>query len=275
MEKHVELARPAGRLRGMLHLPERAAFRPPWPAVALFHGFTGSRVEARFLFVSFSRLLALRGIASARFDFMGSGESDGEFQDKTVSGEIADAHAVLDWLARVRGVDRRRLFLLGLSAGGTVAGCLAGDRGSEVRGLVLWAPAGEMGERIREKDAALREARDEARRQAGASSAPAARDPMDYGGLRIGPRYITDAMEVQVLRRSAAYAGPVLVAYGTSDPVVPPEVSLGYGRLYGPRARLLPIPGAGHVFESIVWREELFRHSLAFIQGEARPGRRA
>ena len=263
MENYVELARPAGRMRGMLHLPQRRAFRPPWPAVALFHGFTGSRTEARFLFVSFSRLLARHGIASTRFDFMGSGESDGEFQDMTLSGEIADAGVILDWLGRVRGVDRRRIMLLGLSAGGTVAGCLAGDRRAQVRGLVLWAPAGEISERIRERAEALR--------QAAAPSGPSAPDPMDYGGLRVGQGYLTDAAQVQVLRRSSAYAGPVLVAFGTSDPVVPPEVARRYAELYGPRARLVPIQGAGHVFESAAWREELFRHSLEFIREVSRP----
>ncbi len=278
MERYVELRRPAGRLRGMLHLPERPAFRPPWPAVALFHGFTGSRMEARFLFVSFSRLLARQGIASARFDFMGSGESDGEFQDVTLSGEIADAGAVLDWLARVPGVDPRRLLLLGLSAGGTVAGCLAGDaavadagaggRGIQLRGLVLWSAAGEISERIRERAEALRE-RAASQGQGGPGGA-AHRDPLDYGGLRIGQNYLADAFEVRVLERSAAYPGPVLVAFGTSDQVVAPQVSLRYGELYGPRASLLPIQGAGHVFESAAWRGELFAATLEFILQQAR-----
>ncbi len=268
MEEYVELRRPSGRMRGMLHLPERPAFRPPWPAVALFHGFTGSRVEARFLFVSFSRLLARQGIASARFDFMGSGESDGEFQDATLSGEIADGKTVLDWLGRVRGVDRRRLLLLGLSAGGTVAGCVAGDRGAEVRGLVLWSPAGEIRERIQERAEALR-GREDPQGQA-RSSAPADRDPMDYGGLRVGQKYLADAAEMQVLRRSSVYSGLVLVAFGTSDQVVPPEVALRYGELYGPRARLLPLQGAGHVFESVAWREQLFGSTLEFIRQQAR-----
>jgi pimeloyl-ACP methyl ester carboxylesterase len=270
MEKHVELARPSGRMRGMLHLPQPPAFRPPWPAVALYHGFTGSRMEARFLFVSFSRLLARHGIASARFDFLGSGESDGEFADMTVSGQIEDARAVLDHLARVRGVDRRRLFLLGLSAGGTVAGCLAGERGvggepgkPGVRGLVLWAPAGEISERIRERAGAL-----PGREAPGGREAPRGEaDPLDYGGLRVGARYVSDAMQLQVLRRSAAYTGPVLVLFGTADPVVPPEVARRYGELYGPRARLVPLEGAGHVFESAVWREQLFGHSLEFLRG--------
>ena len=48
MERYVELRRPAGLMRGMLHLPDRKSCRPPWPGVALFHGFTGGRTEARF-----------------------------------------------------------------------------------------------------------------------------------------------------------------------------------------------------------------------------------
>ena len=94
---------------------------------------------------------------------------------------------------------------------------------------------------------------------------------MDYGGLRIGPGYLADAAQVQVLRRSSAYTGPVLVAFGTSDPVVPPEVARRYGELFGPRARLEPIPGAGHVFEGAAWREQLFRSSLEFIREASRP----
>jgi pimeloyl-ACP methyl ester carboxylesterase len=266
VERYVELGRPAGRMRGMLHLPDRPAFRPPWPGVVLYHGFTGGRTEARFLFVHFSRLLARHGIASVRFDFIGSGESDGEFQDMTLSGEIADGRAILDWFRGVRGVDSRRLFLLGLSAGGTIAGYVAGERGEEVCGLVLWAPAGEISERIREREEYLRAA---AATSAAASAGPAP-DPMDYGGLRAGPRYASDAMTVRVLEQSARFSGPVLVAYGTSDPVIPPAVACRYGELYGARARLVAIQGAGHVFEGYRWREELYRLSLQFIRENAR-----
>ena len=189
MERYVELRRPAGLMRGMLHLPDRESFRPPWPGVVLFHGFTGGRTEARFLFVGFSRLLARHGIASARFDFIGSGESEGDFTDMTLSGEIADAHAVLDWFGRRRGVDRSRVFLLGMSMGGSAAGVVAGERGGEVRGLVLWAPAGEVSERIRDRGEAL-----EAAAAVSAAIAGPAPDPSDYSGLRIGPGFVADAL---------------------------------------------------------------------------------
>ncbi len=51
----------------------------------------------------------------------------------------------------------------------------------------------------------------------------------------------------------------------------PPTVARRYGELFGARARLAPIQGAGHVFEGAAWREELFRHSLEFIREEGKP----
>jgi pimeloyl-ACP methyl ester carboxylesterase len=262
MERYVEIRRPRGLMRGMLHLPERERFRPPWPAVALFHGFSGQRMEFACLFVTFSRLLAEQGIASVRFDFLGSGESDGRFEDMTLSSELEDAHSVLDFLRARRGIDRGRLFLLGLSMGGSIAGCLAGARPAEVRGLLLWAPAGEMRERFQE------------RQEAGQSLSPtpgaAPRDPMDMHGLRIGARFVTDAMQARVLESSARYPGPVLLAHGTADETVPSHVSRQYAGLYGERARLVWIEGADHTFQGVSWRGELYRASLEFLQEQLR-----
>src|SRR2546426_5960176 len=65
----------------MIHRPERARARRGGPGVVLFHGFTGDRMESHWLFVKCSRALALAGIASLRFDFYGSGESEGEFSE--------------------------------------------------------------------------------------------------------------------------------------------------------------------------------------------------
>jgi pimeloyl-ACP methyl ester carboxylesterase len=261
MERYVEIRRPRGLVRGMLHLPQRETFRPPWPALALYHGFSGNRMEVNFLFVAFSRLLAGQGIASVRFDFLGSGESDGRFEDMTLSSQIEDAHRMLDFLRRRRGVDRSRLFLLGLSMGGSIAGCVAGARAEEVSGLLLWAPAGEVSERIREREEAV---------QANAALPGAApRDPMDIGGLRLGDRFLPDTLQVRVLESTARYPGPVLIVQGTSDLTVPPHVAPAYAKLFGPRGRLEWIEGADHAFKSTAWRERLYRVSLEFIREAA------
>ena len=62
------------RLYGMLHRPEGAG---PHPAVMILHGFTGQRIEPHRLFVKLARQLVAAGIAALRFDFRGSGESEG------------------------------------------------------------------------------------------------------------------------------------------------------------------------------------------------------
>ncbi|KLU63127.1 hypothetical protein CEB3_c04770 [Peptococcaceae bacterium CEB3] len=47
------------------------------PAVILFHGFTGTKLEPHRLLLKISHALEKLGFASFRFDFLGSGESDG------------------------------------------------------------------------------------------------------------------------------------------------------------------------------------------------------
>ena len=125
IEQSVEFLTSAGKtLRGVLHLPA-AAPRDPAPAVVLFHGFTGNRMESHWMFVKCSRALAQAGVASLRFDFYGSGESDGEFRQMTLRGEIADGRAAVAFLRTQKGIDPKRVGLQGLSLGGAVAATLA------------------------------------------------------------------------------------------------------------------------------------------------------
>ena len=118
------------------------------PVVCIFHGFTGTKVEPHFIFVKLSRRLEKAGIASLRFDFGGSGESDGDFEDMTILTELEDAKAILDYAKSLPFADAERIGVVGLSMGGTVASLLAGERKEDVAALCLWAPAGDMGERL-------------------------------------------------------------------------------------------------------------------------------
>jgi pimeloyl-ACP methyl ester carboxylesterase len=105
------------------------------------HGFTGNRVEAHRLFVRAAREFCRRGILTARFDFYGSGESEGEFHEMTLSSEIEDLGAILDYLLRRPEVDPRKVGALGLSMGGVVALARAAADG-RIRFVVTWsAPA--------------------------------------------------------------------------------------------------------------------------------------
>jgi hypothetical protein len=62
----------------------------------------------------------LEGIAVLRFDHRGAlnGESDGKFEDTTLSRRVEDLLAAIDTLSEVREIDSGRLGLLGSSLGG-------------------------------------------------------------------------------------------------------------------------------------------------------------
>ena len=141
MQTAVELEVNGLTLRGMLHRPENCQ---PSPMVVAYHGFTGQKTESHFLFVKLSRALAAAGLACLRFDFSGSGESDGDFAAMTFGGEIAEAKAVLDYARSLPFANPARIFLVGLSMGGAIASIVAGDEPAKTRAIVLLAPAGNM-----------------------------------------------------------------------------------------------------------------------------------
>jgi len=127
-------------LVGILHLPENLKPGGKTPGIAMFHGFTGNKTEAHRLFVQVARGLCKSGFTVLRFDFRGSGDSDGEFEDMTLPGEVSDAEAALTFLMRRRSVDRGRVGVIGLSMGGRVATILA-SKDERVKFAILYSAA--------------------------------------------------------------------------------------------------------------------------------------
>jgi alpha/beta superfamily hydrolase len=122
-------------IRGSLLVTRRMG--APW--FVFSHGFTGHRLGPGYLFVQLSRKLAEHGVSSLRFDFSGSGESDGRFQDMTIDTMQSDL------LSAVRLVRKRyspsAVVLLGHSLGGMIAGlCCARAKPD---GLVLLSPVAD------------------------------------------------------------------------------------------------------------------------------------
>ena len=118
MQRAHGFANEGQQIAGTLHLPNGVG---PHPGVLLCHGFTGMRLEAHFLFVKMSRALERAGFASLRFDFRGSGESEGEFREMTVETEVSDALKAVDVFCEVPEVDGGRIGVIGLSLGGPPA----------------------------------------------------------------------------------------------------------------------------------------------------------
>lgn len=216
MQRAVELFKNGMTLRGMLHKPDEASQKVP--IALIFHGFTGNKMESHFIFVKLSRRLERVGIASLRFDFLGSGESDGEFKDVTLSGELDDAEAILDYAKSLEFVDKDRIFAVGLSMGGVVASMLAGRHPQDIAALCLWAPAGNMGQIIQEK---VREI------QALGVDVSSV-EHFDLGGNLIGKAFIQDVLSLDIFKMAAPYDKQVLILYGDKYYTVPLKTSYRY-----------------------------------------------
>ncbi len=251
-ESYVEFPNHQGKtLRGMLHRPIGVLNRRRAPAVVMFHGFTGDRMESHWMFVKCARALARAGMASLRFDFSGSGESDGDFRDVTLRGEIAEGRAAVEFVCSRKGIDPKHVGLLGLSMGGTVAATLA--HSLNVSSVVLWSALAHTA-RLRELMAKS------------VKPIPGKHGAVEYEGREISPRFQDNALKVEPIRHIKQYKGPTLVIHPEKDETVPPSHARDFYQAVGTKIKeLVTIPGADHVFTSIPWEREVIDRTVQWF----------
>ncbi|WP_373232350.1 alpha/beta hydrolase family protein [Cohnella sp.] len=254
MQTTVEMVSNGLTLRGMLHKPEHTEH--PVPAVLMLHGFSNNKMETGWMFVALSRMLERRGIASLRFDFGGSGESDGDFMDMTISGEVSDAKRILEYAKSLEFVDPERIGVLGMSLGGVVAGILAGKHTQDVQSLCLWAPAFVASEHVRsgrvgEMD--ITNIKEEGYVQIG------------FGGLRLGSGFVEDVLQLDIAGLASGYDKPILILQGDRDTAVPLSSTRQFMEHYGGKAKLEIVEGAGHMFERFEHRTMVLERTARFM----------
>ena len=119
------------RVAGILHLPEE---KNP-PCVIASHGLLSSKESEKY--IAMGETLSKKGMAMLRFDFRGIGESEGKWEEDTVSRRIADLRSSIEFV-RSDERFRNRIGLLGSSLGGYVT-LIKASLEKEVRASVIWA----------------------------------------------------------------------------------------------------------------------------------------
>jgi pimeloyl-ACP methyl ester carboxylesterase len=234
----------------MLHRPAGSGRRVV-PGVVFFHGFTGDRMESHWIFVKCARALAQQGIASLRFDFYGSGESEGEFCEVTIENEISDAQAAARFFRAQKGIDGRRVGLCGLSMGGAVAACVAARL--RVRALVLWAALAYT--------AHLRELAQ------GTTLIPGGDGAREHNAHRISARFLDHLEKVQPLKSIAQFKGPTLIIHPEKDEYLSLAHPEDYFRASGAALKeKVIVSGADHTFTSIAWESEVIARTVDWFR---------
>jgi len=219
----------ATQLSGVLH--EAPASDPS--TVLLTHCFTCSK-DYRVI-VHIARQLSAEGFRVLRFDFAGSGESQGDFSETTLATNVSDLMAADAWLA-ARSL--KASALLGHSLGG-VAAILAAHLLPEVKAVgVIASPSSST--HLLELLPAL-----ESPEFSTLGSAE-----VTIGGRRVRiTRDFVEELKRHSLEESTAGLGrPFLVVHGTDDRTVP--ISEGE-RLFSfarqPKS-FFAVPGSDHLF---------------------------
>lgn len=125
------------KIFAVLHKP--AKFTGKIPAVVICPGFAGNKSGKFRIFVRLAQKLAENGVATLRFDYRGSGDSEGDFREITIQRQVSDALAAFQFLANLSEIDANRIGILGRSLGGVIS-VLAAKKAANIKSLVLWAP---------------------------------------------------------------------------------------------------------------------------------------
>ncbi|MGD9141504.1 MAG: alpha/beta hydrolase [bacterium] len=249
-ERCIQFENEGMKLFGMLHLPRGKGAKP---CVVMLHGYTGNRVGEHFIFVKAARELARNGMAVFRFDFRGSGESEGDFKDISVESEISDALEALKLVRALPEIDAKRVALLGHDLGGCVAACIAAE--CEAASVALWA-ATAFADYLVEKDGETFKdpyiwLPDEYR------GALEKKGSVDIGGFTRGKAFFESIRFYDPLSAVSEYSGPLLLLHGSEDQ----GVSLINSQLLNESAKgqklLVVVDGADHNFNSGHWEEQV------------------
>ena len=191
--------------------------------VVVAHGVT-SHKERPWL-VALCDALAEAGLASLRISFSGNGESEGRYEESTISKEVDDLGAVLDLL------DDRVVAFAGHSMGGAV-GVLRTADDRRIQAFASLAGMVHVGEFMRRMFGHLTPDRDVM---------------LDKPHCPLSQRFLDDAFAIgDVLDAGRRITVPWCIVHGTADDIVP----IGDGRdmrdACEGRAELVELEGVDH-----------------------------
>jgi len=156
-----------------------------------------------------ARALAEEGFAVLRYDATGFGDSEGKPEDMTITTQVQDLEAAIDYV-RTLQVDDQRIGLVGFSIGSTCAVLNAHQAG--VKALVLWSPPfthRPLRYRYRDKREEVREK--------GYFDSTARLTGRPY---RIGKGFLEECCRVDLRERLRRLLLPTLAVYGEKDELI-------------------------------------------------------
>jgi pimeloyl-ACP methyl ester carboxylesterase len=230
------------RLVGMLH-PSAST-----KIVILCHGFTFNKIEHNRIFVETARALAERQYNALRFDFYGSGDSEGDFADTLFSSNIQNIIDVVRW-CRQQGYGE--IALLGISMGAAAAICSVKD--VDIHALVTWSAVPDMKKLFETKIGPL-------------EALNASIDQYEYEGWLIKPAFLHDALKYDIEEELSQITVPKMIVQGTGDDDLFVDGFQRFREIVLPPAYFMEIPQADHAYQKPAHRRQVIKQTLTWLQ---------
>lgn len=195
--------------------------------VVVGHGVT-SHKERPWL-IALCDALARAGLASLRFSFAGNGDSEGRYEDATISKEVDDLGSVIDAL------DGWTVAYAGHSMGGAV-GLLRTADDPRIRAFVSLAGMVHVRKFMQRHFGHLVPGRDVL---------------LDKPHCPLTQEFLDDATRVDTLTgKASGVQVPWLLVHGTADELVPFQDSVDVRAAAGGRPELVALDGVDHRFSN-------------------------
>lgn len=194
--------------------------------VVLGHGVTGDK--DRPLLVAVAEGLSERGWPCLRVSFSGNGNSEGSFEESTITKEVEDLRTVMETVPQ-----EKRIAYIGHSMGAAV-GVITAASGLSIQSLVTLAGMTHTAEFVSREFGGVE---------------PGKGCMWDEESCPLSQSFVDDLEGIgDTLDAAARVMQPWLLIHGTADDVVPLKDSQEAFAAAGGRKEMLEIPGAGHVF---------------------------
>jgi esterase/lipase len=235
------------RLFGILTLPER---KGKFPAVMMVHGFSKTKSERKF--VELAQKLAENRIASLRFDFSGCGDSEGKFEEMSISKQVEELKAAYERLIKEKGINKNKIGIFAHSLG-TVIASLFQQKYQKAKCLVLAAPAFDQKSLI--KKWYTQDQIKEWKRKS----------YLDTPKFRIGLGYLEEARDYTEILSEIKI--PTLILHGKEDEDIPENLAQkAFSKIGAEEKKLKIIKGVDHHFESHLGRQKLIALSINWFK---------
>ncbi len=222
--------------------------------VVMCHGFDSSKESQTYF--KLEKALNKKRIASFRFDFFGHGESEGKFEDITISEAVDDTIQAISFL-RQHGF--KKIALFGSSFGG-MAALLAASKLPDLNCLVLKSPVSDYLGKISAKEDKVDV---EQWKKDGFIWHETKR-----GKLRLNYSFFEDAEKFSGFEAAEKINVPTLIVHGSWDKVVPVEQSKKTAFLI-PNCRLEIVEGANHKYSNPEEFEKMLKLVSEFVEGNS------